>query len=131
MFGIGKKEVYKSLAERKLEKHLLEFKIMIIETNEYLETGEKMETIERKIAMLWVESSNIAFIGYDYNTLFIVFKTSGAYAYEKVPLSHFDAIIEAESQGKYLNQFIKGKFGYKKLEKYRMSYTLEYPYKKG
>jgi len=63
-----------------------------------------------------VQSSNIHSVGYDENLqiLEIVFKSSGIYEYYGVPKNVYRGLIEAPSKGKFLNEHIKGKYGYEK-----------------
>lgn len=56
--------------------------------------------------MIHVESSNIAAIGYDeqFATLTIEFiKDNAVYEYYDVPQYEYDALMAAESKGKYAN----------------------------
>jgi hypothetical protein len=64
-----------------------------------------------------VESSNILSIGYDYITMIleVEFKYSGIYHYSEVPQEIYDALMTANSKGKYLNANIKGVYSYIKL----------------
>jgi len=59
-----------------------------------------------------VESSNIKSIGYNPNsdTLEIEFSSGGVYWYTDVPQEIYDALMAAESKGKYFGQHIKGKY---------------------
>lgn len=54
-----------------------------------------------------VESSNVKQIGYDDNTLFVLFKNNGLYKYLDVPENIFEGLLNAESVGKLLNKDIK------------------------
>jgi hypothetical protein len=61
----------------------------------------------------WIEtpeSSNIAKFSYHSDTLTVVFKNGGQYAYFGVPSSIFEGMKGAESKGKFLNTEVKGKF---------------------
>lgn len=60
-----------------------------------------------------VSSSNLAAVGYDYNTatLRIEFLKSGCYDYFGVPSDVYEALLSASSIGTYYDQFIK-KAGY-------------------
>ncbi|KKN03094.1 hypothetical protein LCGC14_1111210 [marine sediment metagenome] len=63
-----------------------------------------------------VDSSNLAAIGYDEedNSLFVRFNSGQEYVYYDVPVDIFEAFKDAESKGKYLNEHIKGAYGYAK-----------------
>lgn len=67
--------------------------------------------------MTQVESSNIDSVGYDKEdlTLYIKFKNNTTYTYSKVPEKIYGSLMEAESVGKYLNQYVKGVFDFAKL----------------
>lgn len=54
-----------------------------------------------------VESSNVKQIGYEDNTLFVLFKNNGLYKYFDVPSDVFQTVLNAESVGKALNSKIK------------------------
>lgn len=63
------------------------------------------------------KSSQVARVGHDGKDLYILFLGRGdtpakLYRYKDCPASHKDAILSAESAGRYLNQFIKGAFEY-------------------
>lgn len=57
----------------------------------------------------YVNSSNIVSIGYDplSQVLEVEFKDGSLYHYLQVPPSNYKGIMQAESHGKYLNQYIK------------------------
>jgi predicted metal-dependent hydrolase len=65
-----------------------------------------------------VRSSNIKAIGHDPNTraLYVKFRNGGHYVYHDVDLADYSRLMAAESKGKYLHQFIKGKHRHTKLE---------------
>ncbi len=67
---------------------------------------------EKHIEMQMVESSNIRAIGYDKEekTLFVQFKNYNEFSFEGVPKETHDALMAAESVGKYFHSHIKGKF---------------------
>ncbi|MBN1234844.1 MAG: KTSC domain-containing protein [Methanotrichaceae archaeon] len=69
--------------------------------------------IERKA----VKSSNVKSIGYYETTelLEVEFNNGNIYEYYKVPKGIYDSFMAASSQGKYLNQYIKGKYSFKKV----------------
>lgn len=64
-----------------------------------------------------VDSSNIASIGYDENsiTLEIEFHNGGIYQYFDVPVGIYQGIMGAGSKGQYFAQHIKGFFRYVKV----------------
>ena len=64
-----------------------------------------------------VESSNIESIGYDWKTrtLEVEFKGGKVYQYKSFPKRTHKALMEAESKGKFFNEFIKEKFETTKL----------------
>jgi hypothetical protein len=122
-----KKEEYKSLAQREFENSLMEFKLMVNNTEElFKDEGKAVKIIQYTVPLVKVESSNIEYIGYYKDTLYIIFIKSGAYAYYNVPLSQYTGIVEAESKGQYLHRFIKGKFEYKKIEGYTVNHVMKY-----
>lgn len=57
-------------------------------------------------------SSNL--MGYDYHDgiLTIQFKYGKTYQYNEVPQEVVDALLSAESHGKYFNEEVKGKYDY-------------------
>jgi len=59
-----------------------------------------------------VNSSNINSIGYDEANylLEIEFKNGGIYIYSSVPKDAYNLIINAPSQGKYFNEYIRKEF---------------------
>ena len=63
--------------------------------------------------MIPVASSNLAAVGYDYetSTLRIQFLKSGFYNYHGVPVEVYDGLLASASKGTYFDQFIK-KGGY-------------------
>ncbi len=64
-----------------------------------------------------LNSSNIAEIGFDEDTqtLEILFLNNSIYQYFDVPMHIYDALMQAESQGKFLAQNIKGFYRYSKV----------------
>ncbi|MGF2411578.1 KTSC domain-containing protein [Ferruginibacter sp.] len=65
-----------------------------------------------------VSSSNLAAVGYDYDTatLRIEFLKSGLYEYYGVPADVYDGLFGASSKGTYFDQFIKkGGYTFSKL----------------
>nr|WP_084407116.1 KTSC domain-containing protein [Pedobacter panaciterrae] len=51
------------------------------------------------------------------STLYITFLSGTAYKYKNVPLGIYDALIVADSKGRYFNSHIKNKFKYQKIRK--------------
>ena len=64
-----------------------------------------------------VTSSNLASVGYDSNNqiLEIEFKDGGVYQYFDVPEDVYEALMSADSHGKYFSANIRNDFNYKKL----------------
>jgi hypothetical protein len=64
-----------------------------------------------------VSSSNVAAVGYDPNTqtLQVEFNSGSIYQYFDVPQTIYEALISAESVGKFLNAQIKGYYRYAKV----------------
>ncbi len=63
-----------------------------------------------------VVSSNIDRVGHHDRTLFISFHHGGIYSYADVPYAVFQALLDAESVGKFFHANIKGKFEFTKLD---------------
>jgi len=64
-----------------------------------------------------VSSSNVATVGYDSETqtLIIEFNNGGVYQYFDVSQDIYEALISADSVGKYLNANIKGYYRYARV----------------
>lgn len=64
-----------------------------------------------------VESSNLASIGYDAENeiLEVEFNHGGIYQYYDVPQNVFDALMRADSHGKYFSANIRNDYKYQKL----------------
>jgi len=64
-----------------------------------------------------VSSSNVAAVGYDSETqtLEIEFNNGGVYQYFDVSQNIYEALISAESVGKFLNGHIKGYYRYARV----------------
>ena len=64
-----------------------------------------------------ITSSNLASVGYDEpsQTLEVTFKNGATYAYSRVPTSEYEALMAADSHGKYLNAHIKPRYAATKL----------------
>ena len=67
--------------------------------------------------MIFVDSSNIAAIGYDEEAkeLYVEFLNGGLYVYRGVPLHVFIEFRSAPSQGSYLHRSIKNIYSYEKI----------------
>ena len=81
---------------------------------------ERPPTInERAVAALRrVESSSVDAVGYDPATakLYIRFRGSGrAYVYADVPPAVYEALIAADSIGRFVNAEIKGTYNFRPL----------------
>ncbi len=65
-----------------------------------------------------VQSSTIAEIGYDHDTLVleIKFLKGGIYRYADVDFGTFNSLMSAKSQGKFFLEFVKGKFAATRVE---------------
>jgi hypothetical protein len=79
--------------------------------NPFTNNINKSKTMNRKP----VESSNIASIGYDSETLEIEFHDGGVYQYFNVPEQIYQELFNATSKGKYHASNIKGHFRYSKV----------------
>lgn len=82
------------------------------------------------VIMYDVSSSNVDCVGYDEDTetLYVRYNSNGmpVYAYENVPISYWNALIDADSKGSWLHWFIKindGEFPYKKVSGYGLDYS--------
>lgn len=62
-----------------------------------------------------VSSSDIRSIGYENGTLHIQFRSGGLYAYYGVPVSVYQALVNASSRGRYFHAHIKGRYGDTKI----------------
>lgn len=60
-------------------------------------------------------STNINSIGYEENTLYVLFNAGSLYAYHNVPYEVYNALMNAPSHGKYLANYIKGRYAYTRL----------------
>lgn len=63
-----------------------------------------------------VESSNIAKVGYDGESLYLLFNSGIAYRYQNVPQTIYNALISAESVGSFFHKAIRNVFRHEKLE---------------
>ena len=64
-----------------------------------------------------VESSNLASIGYDEETktLEIQFHSGGVYQYDDVEKEVYEALMSAESHGRYFMSMIRGAYSYSRV----------------
>ena len=67
--------------------------------------------------MIPVKSSNIKAAGHEANTMRVEFTNGTVYDYPGVSAELFNNFMQAESQGRYYHQFIKGKFNGTRVEK--------------
>jgi len=63
-----------------------------------------------------VKSSNLKAVGYESEIMEIEFLNGSVYEYSEIPKKLHEDLMDAESIGKYYNQYIKGQFTSKKLE---------------
>lgn len=63
-----------------------------------------------------VTSSNIAKVGYDGESLYLLFNSGIAYRYLNVPQTIHKALISAESVGSFFHKAIRNVFRHEKLE---------------
>lgn len=79
--------------------------------------GIVSEKIEGKMIMVEIKSSNLK--GASYNTetetLSVTFNNGAIYEYYKFPWEKFAKFRISESQGKFLNSDINGKYEFKKI----------------
>jgi hypothetical protein len=70
-----------------------------------------------EIVMINVQSSNVASIGYsiEEKILRIKFNYGGIYDYINVPAYVYQLMLVAPSKGKFINQELKGKYQFKKI----------------
>lgn len=68
------------------------------------------------MTMVPVTSSTILFAGYDEETrkMRVEFQTS-TYEYEDVEPECFESFLKSDSKGTFLNEYIKGKYNYKRV----------------
>lgn len=62
-----------------------------------------------------VVSSNLASVGYEYETLYIKFHSGGLYMYSGVPYSIYSGLMSAASHGKYFYAHIKNRYPYRRI----------------
>lgn len=75
------------------------------------------EKIEGKMILVEINSTNLKSASYDTeNELFTVkFNNGSIYQYEKFPWDQFTKFRMSDSQGKFLNEKVKGKYSYNKV----------------
>ena len=73
--------------------------------------------VDRLPVLRRVESSSVDSIGYDPGTrrLYVRFVGGRGYVYYDVAQSVFDAFLEADSKGRFVNFEIKGAYSYRRL----------------
>lgn len=62
-----------------------------------------------------VESSNIDSVAHADGTLFVKFKNGSEYKYTGVPVARYEALLAAESKGKYLNSEVKPNYPFERI----------------
>lgn len=62
-----------------------------------------------------VLSSNIRKVGYENGDLIVEYLSGTKYRYKKVPKNLYEAMLESDSKGRFMNYSIKGKFDYEKI----------------
>ncbi len=62
-----------------------------------------------------VQSSNISAIGYEQGNLIVKFHSGGLYRYYNVPFNVYDGFIHATSHGRYLHNYINGRYHYSRM----------------
>ena len=66
------------------------------------------------IKMTPVETYNVVAIGYGDNTLYVKY-SSGMYKYDNVPKEVAEKLFNADSKGRFMNDYIKGSYNCTKL----------------
>ena len=67
------------------------------------------------MTMTPVSSSNLSSVGYENGTLYIRFHSGRLYAYYDVPVSVYEALMSADSHGKYFNANIRNLYAYNRI----------------
>lgn len=62
-----------------------------------------------------VLSSNVRKIGYHEGDLIVEYLSGAKYRYKNVPKKLYDAMLESDSKGRFMNNSIKGKFEFEKM----------------
>lgn len=65
--------------------------------------------------MIPVSSSNLESVGYEYDQLYIRFKSGFLYVYYNVPVEVYNALMHAASKGKFFHANIKNIYQYKRI----------------
>ena len=68
-----------------------------------------------EIKFVEVQSSNVVSIGYENNNLYVNYK-SDTYKYENVDQSVYESLLNSESKGRFMNEYIKPKYTYYRLK---------------
>ena len=68
-----------------------------------------------EIKFVEVQSSNVVSIGYENNNLYVNYK-SGTYKYENVDQSVYESLLNSESKGRFMNEHIKPKYTYYRVD---------------
>lgn len=63
-----------------------------------------------------VKSSNVDAVGYDDGVLEVHFRNGARYRYAGVEAEEYDALLKADSVGRFLNERIKPNYTYERLE---------------
>ena len=65
-----------------------------------------------------LESSNLAYVSYDaeLKTLLVKFYNLSVYIYLEVPQETYDALLAADSHGKFFNKEIRANFAYARVK---------------
>lgn len=64
--------------------------------------------------MIGVSSSNLKAVDYDGGDLLVAFRNGTLYRYLGVPYTKYVGLLNASSKGKFLAQYIKGWFRYRR-----------------
>lgn len=109
-----------------LAKELLDLPSGVVRTSPFLglpvRVGMSVETpvdVPHEVSLMKpVDSTNIKAIGYNVETktLFVHFLAGTKYQYHDVEKSTWEAFQQAESVGKFHNQYIKGHYDFKREE---------------
>jgi len=71
-----------------------------------------------KVTLQPVQSSNIASVGHEENTLVVKFKNGTVYTYDGVSAAEMENLVSASSIGKHFICNIKGQYAYKRHSQY-------------
>jgi hypothetical protein len=88
---------------------------LIIGANKKQKKLRKYKT--QKMEMFPVISSNLAAVGYDFDSavLRVEFLKGGMYEYHGVPSEVYEGLINASSKGQYFSQFIKKSYPFSRM----------------